>query len=226
MKNAIDLKDLFLVLRKRLWILILITFITTVTSAVVSIYVLKPIYQANTTLYVGKNADLKGSIAYEDMIMGEQLVKDYRELAKSRLVSSIVINELKLENTSTTQIANMIGVNLKNDTRIIEITAQHTDPKFAELITNKVAEVFKRMAVELIEADNVRVIDVAEVPPNPIKPNKQLNIVISFILGLMLGLGLVFLLEYLDNTIKTADDIEKYLGLAVLGSIPKFEGNM
>ena len=226
MENAIELKDLLIILRRRLWMVILITFITTAISAAVSIYVLKPVYQANTTLYVGKNADLKGSMVYQDVIMGDQLVKDYRELAKSRLVTGMVISEWKLVNTTTSQIADMIGVNLKNDTRIIEITAQHSNAEFAKNVANKVADVFKRMAVKLIDANNVQIIDMAEVPPKPIKPNKELNIVIGFILGLMISLGLVFLLEYLDNTLKTADDIEKYLGLAVIGAIPKFAGDI
>jgi capsular polysaccharide biosynthesis protein len=185
--------------------------------------VLEPIYQANTTLYVGKNIDVGGTLGYQDVLMSGQLVKDYREFAKSRLVTKIVINELKLQNTSADQIADMLGVNLKSDTRMIEITAQHTDPEFASNVTNKVADVFKRKALELIEVDNVQIIDRAEVPTNPIKPNKKTNIAIGFMLGLMISLGLGFMLEYLDNTLETPDDIEKYLGLAVIGTIPKFE---
>jgi capsular polysaccharide biosynthesis protein len=205
--------------------IVLITFLSTIAAAVISVWVLEPVYQANTTLYVGKKTDGEGTLGYQDVLKGGQLVKDYRELAKSRLVASIVINELGLQNTSTGQIANMLGVNLKNETRIIEITAQSTDPEFAKLVASKVAEVFKRKAVELIEVDNVQVIDVAETPTAPIKPNKVTNIVIGFLLGLMVSLGLVFLLEYMENTIKTPEDIEKYLGLSVIGTIPKFQGD-
>jgi len=226
MEYTIDLKDMFHILRKRLWLIALITLIATVSAAVVSIYVLEPIYQANTTLYVGKKTDGEGTLGYQDVLMGGQLVKDYRELAKSRLVAGIVIDELRLKDTTTDQIASMLGVNLKNETRIIEITAQHTDPVFARDVANKVASVFKRKAVELIDVDNVQVIDRAETPASPIKPNKMMNIAIGFLLGFMISLGLVFLLEYLDNTIKTPTDIEKHLGLAVIGTIPKFEGDI
>lgn len=223
MEKTIDLKDLFLIIRKKLWIILLITLLSTIISGVVSIWVLEPVYQANTTLYVGKNIDVEGVLGYQDVLMSGQLVKDYRELAKSRLITNIVINELKLQSTSTDEIARMIGVNLKSDTRMIEITAQHTDPEFARNVANMVADVFKRKAVELIEVDNVQIIDRAEVPMNPIKPNKKTNIAIGFMLGLMISVGLVFILEYFDNTLETPDDIEKYLGLAVIGTIPKFE---
>lgn len=225
MEETIDLRDLFLIIRKRLWIILLITLIATIISGAVSICVLEPIYQANTTLYVGKNSSDEVALSYQDMQIGGQLVKDYRELAKSRLVANIVINELKLQNLSASEIAGMLGVNLKSDTRMIEITAQHTNPEFASKVANKVADVFKRKAVELIEVDNVQVIDRAEIPTSPIKPNKKINIVIGFMLGLMISLGLTFLLEYLDNTLKTPDEIVKHLGLAVIGTIPRFESS-
>ena len=218
-----EIKEYFLIFKRRLWLVILITAITTIISAAICIYFLDPIYQANTTLYVGKNTGVEGTMGYQDVLMGGQLVKDYRELVKSRLVSSIVINELKLKDTTTSEIASMLSVNLKNETRIIEIAAQSTDPELAKNVANKVADVFKRKAVELIDVDNVQVIDIARVPEHPIKPDKETNIAIGFLLGLMLSLGLVFLLEYLDNTIKTTDDVEKYLGLAVIGTVPKFE---
>ncbi|MDF2532094.1 MAG: hypothetical protein K0Q65_1675 [Clostridia bacterium] len=225
MEETIDLREYLYILKKRLWIVVLITFITTAASGVISFFVLEPVYQANTTLYVGKNISMDGNIGYQDVLLSGQLVKDYRELAKSRLVSNMVINELGLRDTTTIEIANMLGVNLRSDTRIIEITAQHMNPVFARDVANKVADVFKRKSVELIEVDNVQVIDIAETPTDPIKPNKMMNVAIGFILGVMIGLGLVFLMEYLDNTLKTANDVEKYLGLAVIGTIPHFDGD-
>lgn len=225
MENTIDIRELFLIIKKRLWLIILITLITTIIAGIFSFYILQPVYQANTTLYVGKNINVEGSMGYQDVLMSGQLVKDYRELAKSRLVANIVIDELDLRDISTEEITDMLGVNLKSDTRIIEITAQHTDPELAKQVANKVADVFKRKSVELIEVDNVQVIDVAETPVDPIKPNKKTNVAIGFVLGLMLGLGLVFMIEYLDNTIKTANDVEKYLGLPVIGTILHFDSD-
>ncbi|MGB7604377.1 MAG: Wzz/FepE/Etk N-terminal domain-containing protein [Lutisporaceae bacterium] len=225
MEDTIDIRELFLIIKKRLWLILLITLITTFIAVIFSFYILQPVYQANTTLYVGKNINVEGSMGYQDVLMSGQLVKDYRELAKSRLVSNLVISELGLKDIDTKVITDMLGVNLKSETRIIEITAQHTDPELAKQVANKVADVFKRKSVELIEVDNVQVIDVAETPVNPIKPNKTMNVAIGFVLGLMLGLGIVFMIEYLDNTIKTANDVEKYLGLPVIGTILHFDSD-
>lgn len=74
---------------------------------------------------------------------------------------------------------------------------------------------------EVMELGDIRIIDKALVPDAPIKPKKKLNLAIGGVLGVMLGVMLVFFMEYLDNTIKTADDIERHLGLPVLGLIPK-----
>jgi len=74
---------------------------------------------------------------------------------------------------------------------------------------------------EAMELGDIRIIDEARIPEDPIKPNKKLNLAIGGILGLMLGVMLTFFMEYMDNTIKTTDDIERYLGLPVLGIIPK-----
>ncbi|WP_094549309.1 YveK family protein [Petroclostridium xylanilyticum] len=217
-----ELREYLQIIRKRLWVVILITLLSTTTSAVISFFVLKPIYQSNTTLYVFKKIDTQGGIAYNDLLVGNQLVKDYRELVKSRLVSSTVIQELGLKDMTTSQMAAKLGVSLKNDTRLIEITAQDTDPEMAKEIANKVAEVFKKKVVELMDVENVQIIDKAEVPLTPVKPKKELNVAIAAFVGLMTGLGIIFLIEYLDNTIKTPEDVQKHLGLPVIGTISVF----
>lgn len=56
-------------------------------------------------------------------------------------------------------------------------------------------------------------------PVSPVKPNKKLNVLLAFVVGLMAAVGLAFLLEFLDNTIKTSSDVEELLGIPVLGVI-------
>jgi capsular polysaccharide biosynthesis protein len=73
--------------------------------------------------------------------------------------------------------------------------------------------------------DNVQIIDTARVSYTPVRPNLATNIAIAVVLGMMLGVGIIFLIEFLDNTIKTAEDVQKYLDLPVLGVIPGFDNN-
>ena len=93
------------------------------------------------------------------------------------------------------------------------------------VVANSVAKSFMANIVDIMQVDNVTVVDEARVPVNPVKPQKQLIIAVAGFLGLMSSLFLVFLLEYLDNTIKTPNDVERSLGLPVLATVPRFQVN-
>ena len=109
------------------------------------------------------------------------------------------------------------------ETEIIEITVNDENPKLATDIANEVSKVSIKNVQDIMKIDNVQVIDQAELPKGPVKPNKFMNIVIAAILGFMIGIAVIFLREYLDNTIKTPNDVEKYLDLSTIGIIPFME---
>lgn len=220
--EEIELKALLQMVRKRWWVILVITIVAVAASAVYSFFVLKPVYQSNTSIYIGKNIESQGGIAYNDILLGDRLVNDYRELVKSRLISELTIQELNLENMDAAKMAPKLSVNSKKDTRLIEISATDGNPEQAKAIADKVAEVFKDKVVEIMKVENVQIIDKAQVPVSPIKPNKKLNLAIAAVLGLMVGFGLVFIIEYFDDTIKTPEDIQKHLNLPVIGTIPVF----
>lgn len=188
----------------------------------ISFYLMDPVYQSNTTLYIGKKIDKDVVISYNDMILNSQLVKDYRELVKSRFISKPVIEQLGFSDMSVEQLAKKLNVQNKNDTRIIEISTKDTDPKRAMDIANTVAEVFKSKVIEIMQVDSIQIIDKAEKPINPVSPDKTLNLIIAFIMGITIGLFIVLSIEFFDNTVKTLEDIEKYLNLPVIGTIPAF----
>ena len=220
--ETIEIKEILQMILKRLWIVVVVTLISTTTAAAVSWFVLEPIYEANTLVYVGKNVNVPEGIGYYDLLINDQLVKDYRELVKSRLVANTVIEELGFTNMTIGQLTGTLNVNLKANTRLIQITAAHRNPETARDIASKVTEVFKEKAVALMDVENVYVIDWAEVPTHPIGPRKKLNVVIAASVGGMIGFGLILLIEYFDNTIKTPEDVQKHLELPVIGTIPTF----
>lgn len=220
--EELDLKSLIQMLLNRWWILVVSVLVFTLTAGIISFFILDPIYQANTTLYIVKKVEKEGDLAYNDLLISTQLVKDYRELAKSKLVANKVISELGLTNITAEQLSNKLNVSLKNETRVIQITVEDKDPVLASTLANKAAEVFREKVVEIMQVENVQVIDVAEIPAKPVKPNKQMNMAIAFVIGLMIGAGIIFMIEYFDNTIKTSEDVKKYTDLPVLGTIPVF----
>lgn len=227
MEVTIDLKEIINMILKRWWIIVIAALICTIATAIVSFFFLTPVYQSNTTLYIGKKVDTDKNtdLAYNDLLLGSQLVKDYRELVKSRLVANQVMKDLNLSDITVEGFSAKLSVELKNDTRVIQISAEDKDPVMASTIANKVADVFIEKVVDIMQVENVKIIDRAEVPDKAVKPKKLTNIAIAFVLGLVLGFGIVFLIEFLDNTVKTPEDIKKYLDLPVIGTIPVFPEN-
>lgn len=222
----LELKEYFKLLLKWMWLIIAVPLITTILAAYISIFILEPVYEANTTLYViHKSTGSEFSIAYNDLLIGQQLVKDYKEIVKSRRITTKVIEELELSNLTTSQLANKISVDAKKETRLIEIKVQDKDPQRAAEIANKVAEVFKEEVVEIMKVENINIVDNAIVPVNPIKPRLLMNVAVAFVLGLLVAVGLAFVIEYFDDTIKSTEDVEHYLELTVLGTIPEFTQN-
>ncbi|GAB6179472.1 YveK family protein [Desulfotomaculum defluvii] len=222
--EVIDLRDIWRIIKKGKWILISLPLIAMITSGIISFFVLTPRYEASTTLMVGKTYSGQDAmmLQYNDILTANQLVKTYSQIAKSRTVVEKVMDSEKIDTTyeSLSQSINIVPV---KDTQLIQITVQHINPQRAARLANVTATVFIGKVTEIMKVDNVNIIDHAVVPSAPVKPNKKLNIVIAGVVGFMLALGIVFLLEFLDRTIKTGDDVQRHLELPVLGVIPKIE---
>lgn len=218
-----EIKQYLNIIIKRLWLIILLPVIAVAISAYVTIFVMDPVYESNTTLFIiNKQQNPELAIAYSEIMVGQFLVKDYRELVRSRAVTGAVIEKMQLTGISPSGLAGKIFVNSKNDTRIIEIRVQDEDPQMAGKIADATAEEFMVKIKELMKVENVDMIDKAEIPTAPVKPRASVNIAISLFVGLFTAMGLAFLIEYLDDTVKTAEDIESQMNIPVLGTIPEY----
>ena len=228
MEQELDLIQLWEALRKRWAIVVVIPLIAALTSGIVSFFILKPVYQASTTLIVGKKASDSTALQagqlldYNVLMANQQLAKTYGEIAKSRTVEENVISDLKIPLT-TEQLDTKITVNPVKGTEILEIAVEDTDPVLAAAIANTMAQKFSDSVVQIKKVDSVSIVDKAVTPTNPIKPKKTMNVLIAFAVGLMASVGLAFLLEFLDNTIKSTKDVEDILDLPVLGVIPHYD---
>ena len=220
MEETIDLREYFAIIKKRFWLIALLAVISAVISGAISFFMLSPVYEAKTTLIV--NAEKQGET---QMITGDQinvtqkLALTYREIINSRVVLDEVIKNLNISDRYEDLTKN-ITVSPVKDTQIIAISVQDTNAKKARDIANELPKVFTKHTKRITKANDVQVIDRAILPQSPIKPNKIRNVAIAFVLGTMVGLVIVFVLEYLDNKLKTPQDIEKHLGLSVIGVIP------
>ncbi|MDN4071757.1 YveK family protein [Fictibacillus terranigra] len=225
MEETINLKEIYQTIRKRLLIIALITIAAVAISGIVSYFVLTPIYQSSTQILV--NQERKKDVPdYNQVQTNVQMVNTYSVIIKSPAILSKVINNLNL-NTTVEELTNKLTINSEQESQVFNVTVQDPDPAMAVKIANNIATTFKDEIPSIMKIDNVSILSKAELKenPSPVKPNPMMNMAIALVIGLMAGAGLAFLLEYLDNTLKTEQDIENFLELPVLGAIPKMTAN-
>ncbi len=218
-----ELKQFIIIIRKKIVFIVLISILVSVIAAFGSVFFISPVYEASSTLYIiSQKTASEGDVTYNDLLTNQQLVKDYRELIKSKLIVRTALDEMKITDITPSQLANKITVSSKNDTRVLEIKVEDTYPVRSAELSNKICEVFISEAKSLAKIDNVSIVDTAVIPQTPIKPQPALYTVIAFLISLVATAGMFYLLEIINETIKTSEDIETYLELNVLGTIPSF----
>ncbi|WP_432694259.1 YveK family protein [Priestia aryabhattai] len=220
MEETISLRELFQVLRKRLWLIVLIAIIAATVSAVISFFVLTPVYESKTQILVNQAKSDEQLYNPQTVQTNVQLINTYNDIITSPAILDKVIKELKLD-SSAQSLSGQIQVTNAEDSQVAQIVVQDTSAKRATEIANTTVSVFKKEVPKIMNVDNVSVLSKATLgeSASPIKPQPLMNIAIAVVVGLMLGVGLSFLLEYLDNTLKTEQDIENLLELPVMGVI-------
>ena len=156
--------------------------------------------------------------------MYQQLMKTYAELVKtSDLVTKAVKSaDLDYNQEEIKAILKNLNATPSADTQILDLSFNGRNPKEVLKLTEAITNEFISESKELIPNGNVQVIQKPQLPEKPVSPNKKLNILVAFVLGLMVGIGVVLLLEYLDNTFKSREDLENTLELPIIGTIPDY----
>lgn len=132
--------------------------------------------------------------------MYQKLLQTYAETIKTNEVIQAAINNTNAD-LSIKDVKSSLTVTPISDTQILQIKYQNNDPEVAKSILENITNEFVILAKELVPNGNVRVIEAVQLPENPVAPNKTMNVAIAFLLGLMVSVGLVFLIEYLVNSI-------------------------
>ncbi|NBJ70836.1 MULTISPECIES: Wzz/FepE/Etk N-terminal domain-containing protein [Clostridia] len=225
MEETISLKEIFAVLKKRIMLILACIFGAAVIAAIVSYFVLTPTYEANSSFIVNQSQqDSQMQYNVEEIRTNVELINTYNVIIKSARILNQVVDELNLDMTSD-ELAQKIQVSSEEQSQVVTVTATDSSPKLAVEMANTTVTTFQNEIPELMNVDNVNILSEAELGPNPspVSPNSMLNIAIAIVLGAMIGVGIAFLLEYLDNTITSEEDVEKQLGTPVLGAISSIE---
>lgn len=220
-EDVIRIEDILEVLAKRWKMIGIITILATLLSTVVSCFFIAPKYEASTKLFIGKEQTTSKQQDYSsnDVQMYQKLLKTYAEVIQTNDLVERAIESEAIQEKSEDILKNL-KVTPRADTQILEISYKGEDAELAKELVGHITTEFIDYSKTLISNGNVQIIEEVKVPQEPVSPNKKLNIAIAFMLGLMVSVGLSFLIEFMDNTFKTKEQIENELGVPAIGVIP------
>lgn len=218
-EQVISISEILDSLKKRWKLIVIITLCATLLSGIVSFFVLKPQYEATTKVFIGKEEGAEQGYNQSDVIMYKQLMKTYLETIKTKDLIGRALEEVKTELEVKDILMGLTVTNVA-DTQILEIKFKGENPEEARDIVAAVTGEFINTSKTLVANGTVRVIEEVVVPETPVSPNKKMNIIIACLLGLMVSVGICFLLEFMDNTFKSKEQLEREIDIPVLGAIP------
>ncbi len=219
----IDLVELFGYLLHWIWLIVICGLATGLAGFLVSAFLITPEYQSTTGIYV-MSRQSGDTLTYSDTQLANQLTKDYEELIISRTVLENVIAEKSLPDTYES-LKKRISVSNTSDTRILYITVTDTDPVRAMDTANAIRELSAEHILAVTEVKAVNTVDEANLPTGPSAPSIRKNTAMAAAVGLILCMAILVIRFLLDDTIKTSEDVEKYLGWGTLALIPVIEEN-
>lgn len=218
----IDLREIVAVLFHRWWFLALTAVIVGASAFAGSRFAITPTYESTTRIVILNKENNSNTLTYSDLQMGTQLTKDYAELICSRHVLEQVIQKFSLDMTYD-QFVKRIKVVTPSDTRIIDITVTDPSPMLAKQLVDEIRNVASGRIEEVMDIKAVNVVDEGNLPVKPANPNVPLWTVTGFLLGGIASAAVVLIRFLLDDTIKSSEDIERYLHLSTLALIPMME---
>jgi capsular polysaccharide biosynthesis protein len=221
--ETIDLKELFEYYKSKFGIVILFVALVGILGCLYGLFIQKPMYKSSTSIVLISEAKDNSQLTYNDVSVNQNLVSTYSEIVKSKRVLSQVINNLKLD-YSYGALSNNIEVSSVTGTQIIKITVTDGNSKTAKKVANEIAKVFSKEIPELYNISNVNVLDTAEVASSAYNVNIAKQSTIFLLAGLVLGLGVVFVMYYFDRSVKNASQIEDKLKLPVLATVREYRG--
>lgn len=227
--EELDLKKLIDIFwNKRLHIMC-ITLVFIIVGTIYSFAFITPKYKAYTSLVLAKTESVTDSsdktdstITQTELTLNQKLVSTYSELVKSKNVIREVKNNLNINETEKSLKDNITVTSVK-DTELIRITVTNYYPERARDIANETAKVFTKMVGEIYNINNVYVVDKAETDTVPYNINHIKDIAIFAVIGLVVSSAYVFITNLFDTTVKSAEDIEKEIGITVVASIPSIK---
>lgn len=220
--DEIDLAELFAIIKRNIIKIIIVGIVLGSFSFVFTKFFIDKQYESSGTLIVNTKQKEGISITSDEIRSAQNLASVFAIIIKSEPVLGQVISNLNLE-MDMIQLSKLVSVNSVDQTQVMKVSVKTKTPELSSRIANEILNVSPEIIVDTVEAGSVKLISPARVNPDPVSPNIRLNTLIAAVLGIMLSTGAFILVNILDNTFKSEEDIERYLGVPLLGVIPNVE---
>ncbi|MCG7406094.1 Wzz/FepE/Etk N-terminal domain-containing protein [Paenibacillus sp. ACRRX] len=218
----IDIKGLMLLIRRKIWWVLAIVTAASLTAGLISYYVLKPTYEASSQIIVNSTKGVgEGVISINEVNMDLRLIDTYKEIIKTTSMMKHVTMAYPNLGYSPAQLAAGVQVDSVNNTQVITISFQNENYAKAAKTVNAIAQVFRMEIPTLMKTDNVSILGLADelAKPAPIGPKTVFHVALTFMISLLVSIGCIVFLDYLDDTVKSEGEIYQMLGLPNLATI-------
>ncbi|MEO1768396.1 YveK family protein [Candidatus Enterococcus ferrettii] len=223
MEETISLGEIFDILKKRIGMILVTTLASILIAGAVTFFIITPKYSASTQMIVQSSTAENPNTNLQNDINGNVLlINTYKDMITGDLVIDTARDQLQAENNYSLTSENlraMVEVEQSQNSQMFQVIATAEHPQEAAVIANKVSQIFQEKAQEVLAVNKVTITSNAQTPTKPVSPNNKLNLAIGAALGIMLGVGIAFLLELVDKTVKDERFVIETLDLPILGQV-------
>lgn len=218
MEDEISLSELYGILKKRWAMIVSLGLVVLILAAVFTFFIATPKYNSTTQILVNRTTESAEGMQLNDINTNVQMINTYKDIIKGPVILNEVSDKLK-GNLTTAELSEKIEIGTQDSSQVFSLTVTDEDPFVSAEIANEVAITFKNEIGNIMNVDNVTIISEAIPNNSQISPNNPLNLVIGLLVGLMLGIGVAFLFEFMDTTVRDEQFIINNLGWSSLGSV-------
>ena len=224
----IDLGRIFKSVCKRAWIIALIAVLCAALALTGTLYFIAPQYQASATFYVNNNnkpSGLSSTMTYADITAAKSLVDTYLVILNTRESIESVMEYADID-SSYGEVRGMISAKGLNETEVFQVIVTSNDPEQAYKIADAITQVLPDRIAKTIEGSSAKIVDAPVVPTSKSGPSYTQNTLVGLLVGLVLSVGAVAIVEILDTTMKSTEDVENVCTYPLLATVPEMGNAM
>ena len=217
MEEEISLVELFTILKQKKNTILLLSLLGLLLSGLYTFFLVTPTYESSSRIVVNQTQNTSQSITNTDIQTNLNLINTYQSIIKEPIILENVL-ATTANNITIGELRNKISVQTEANSLVFGISVKDENPYVAADLANAVANSFEEKIGDILDVQSVTILSEAVPNLTSVSHNTIMNLVIGLVIGLFSGVGIAFLLEFMDKRVKDAKIIEE-LGWTNLGAV-------